>query len=240
MKRQVSRREFLRLSAVATVGVVVASCAPEPTPVPPTAVPPTKAPVPTVAPAPTTAPVAAAPTAVPPTAAPTAIKYTEAPVLADLVKAGKLPPIEQRLPKNPMVMVGYEGIGKHGGLWRRAYQGVSDINGPTKVVDRAWGWFDKNLNLIPRLLESWSVSPDGKGVDHQDAPGTQVVGWQRRIYDRRPGLLVPVRVAEQETQSPACQRRGPIPTRPSSSMRRSTSTPRRSRTASPNRCSSTT
>ena len=97
-----------------------------------------------------------------PTAAPTAVKFTEAPVLADLVKAGKLPPIEQRLPKNPMVMVGYEGIGKHGGLWRRAYQGVSDINGPTKVVDRAWGWFDKNLNLIPRMLESWSVSPDGK------------------------------------------------------------------------------
>ena len=61
-----------------------------------------------------------------------------------------------------MVMTGYEGVGKHGGTWRRAFQGVSDINGPTKVVDRSWGWFDKNLNLIPRQLESWSVSPDGK------------------------------------------------------------------------------
>ena len=83
-------------------------------------------------------------------------------MLADLVKAGKLPPVDQRLPKNPMVMTGYEGIGKYGGTWRRAFQGVSDINGPTKVVDRAWAWFDKNLNLIPRQLESWSVSPDGK------------------------------------------------------------------------------
>lgn len=83
-------------------------------------------------------------------------------MLADLVKAGKLPPLEKRLPKNPMVMVGYEGVGKHGGTWRRAFQGVSDINGPTKVVDRAWAWFDKNLNLIPRSLESWSVSADGK------------------------------------------------------------------------------
>jgi len=142
MKREISRREFLRLSAVTAVGAVVAACAP---PVPTaTPVPPTKAPAPT-----------AVPTAVP-------SKYTEAPMLADLVKAGKLPPVDQRLPKNPMVMTGYEGIGKHGGLWRRAYQGVSDINGPTKVVDRGWAWFDKNLNLIPRSLESWSVSADGK------------------------------------------------------------------------------
>ena len=83
-------------------------------------------------------------------------------MLADLVKAGTLPSLDKRLPKNPMVMTGYEGLGKHGGLWRRAFQGVGDINGPTKVVDRAWAWFDKNLNLIPRSLESWSVSADGK------------------------------------------------------------------------------
>ena len=37
-------------------------------------------------------------------------------MLAELVKGGKLPPVDQRLPKNPMVMVGYEGIGKHGGI----------------------------------------------------------------------------------------------------------------------------
>jgi peptide/nickel transport system substrate-binding protein len=83
-------------------------------------------------------------------------------MLADLVKAGKLPALEARLPKKPMVMVGYEGVGKFGGTWRRAFQGVSDINGPTKVVDRAWAWFDKNLNLVPRVLDSWSVSADGK------------------------------------------------------------------------------
>lgn len=82
-------------------------------------------------------------------------------MLAELVKAGQLPPVEERLPKIPMVMEGYEGIGNYGGTWRRAFQGVSDINGPTKVVDRAWAWFDKDLNLIPRQLESWSVSPDG-------------------------------------------------------------------------------
>ncbi len=167
--RKISRREFLRLSVVVATGTVVAACAPTPTAVPPTAVPPTAAPKPTAVP-PTAAPAA---TAVPqPTAAakPTvpaattapAAQYKEAPMLADLVKAGKLPPVDQRLPKNPMVMVGYEGVGKYGGTWRRAFQGVSDINGPTKVLDRGWAWFDKNLNLVPRQLESWSVSPDAK------------------------------------------------------------------------------
>ncbi len=150
-KKGISRREFLKLSAVTAVGTIVAACAPAPapTPVPPTAAP-TKPPA-------TSAP----PTAVPATAAP-ASKYKEAPILADLVKAGKLPPVDQRLPKNPMVMTGYEGVGKFGGTWRRAFQGVSDINGPTKVLDRGWAWFDKNLNLIPRQLESWEVTPDAK------------------------------------------------------------------------------
>jgi len=83
-------------------------------------------------------------------------------MLADLVKAGKLPPLEQRLPKKPWVVASYEGIGKYGGTWRRAFQGVSDYWGPTKIVDRSWAWFDKNLNLVPRMLESWSVSADGK------------------------------------------------------------------------------
>ncbi|HON72564.1 MAG TPA: hypothetical protein PK512_04465, partial [bacterium] len=54
-------------------------------------------------------------------------KYNEAPMLADLVKQGKLPPVEQRLPEEPLVYK--EGveipagdvkleIGKYGGTLR--------------------------------------------------------------------------------------------------------------------------
>jgi peptide/nickel transport system substrate-binding protein len=160
MKRQITRREFLRLSAVMAAGTVAAACggpAPTPTPVPPTKVP-TAVPTAVPAAAPTATPIPIAP----PTATPTPVPAKEAPALADLVKAGKLPPLEQRLPKKPWVVTPYEGNGNYGGTWRRAFQGVSDYWGPTKIIDRAWGWFDKNLNLIPRMLESWSVSPDGK------------------------------------------------------------------------------
>jgi len=153
-QRTITRREFLRVSGLATAGLVAAACQAPTTPAP------TQAPAQaTTAPA---APATAVPTQPPAATAAPVSKYKEAPALAELVKAGKLPVVDQRLPKNPCVMTGYEGIGKYGGTWRRAFQGVSDNWGPTKVIDRAWGWFDKNLNLVPRLLESWSVSPDGK------------------------------------------------------------------------------
>jgi len=166
--RKINRREFIRLSAMTAVGAAAAACGtpaaaptapPAPTAVPPapTAVPPTAVP-PTAVPA---APTAVPPTAVPPTAVPAA-KYKEAPMLAELVKAGKLPPVDERLPKNPLVMKGYEGIGKYGGTWRRGFKGVSDNWGPTKCLDRAWAWFDKDLNLFPRLVESWQVEEDGR------------------------------------------------------------------------------
>ena len=166
MKKLINRREFLRLSALTAAGAAAAACAQAtPTPTPkkveptkapaaqPTAAPkvePTKAPAPTAALAATKAPVAPA------------SQYKVAPMLAELVKAGKLPAVDARLPKKPGVFKGQEGIGKYGGTWRRAFSGVSDRWGPTKLGDRTWAWFDKSLNLQPRLAESYQVSPDGK------------------------------------------------------------------------------
>lgn len=149
MSRQtITRREFLSLSAVAAAGAVVSACRPKETPQPTTA--------------PTTVPPTRAPTATP---APTAVPqptYKEAPMLADLVKQGELPPVEERLPKNPYVCQVAEAIGKYGGVMRRAFKGVGDRWGPTKHNDRLLFWFDQNLNLVPRLIESWEVSEDAK------------------------------------------------------------------------------
>ena len=54
-------------------------------------------------------------------------------MLAELVKAGKLPPVDQRLPANPCVVQVVDKTGKYGGNMRRGFKGVSDINGPAKV-----------------------------------------------------------------------------------------------------------
>ncbi len=45
----------------------------------------------------------------------TAMKYKEAPMLADMVKAGKLPPVEMRLPPAPRVIKPLDEVGQYGG-----------------------------------------------------------------------------------------------------------------------------
>ena len=64
-------------------------------------------------------------------------KLGEAPMLAELVKAGKLPPVEQRVPEEPLVIKPLSEIGKYGGTWRRAFTGPGDDeNGNRIMVDR--------------------------------------------------------------------------------------------------------
>ncbi|RLT45240.1 MAG: ABC transporter substrate-binding protein [Chloroflexi bacterium] len=150
VNRGVSRREFLRVSALAGAGVVSVACgaAGQPAPAAPEAAPA----APTAAPA---AQEAAAPAAA-------ASQYSEAPMLAELVKAGQLPAVDERLPVNPMVMPVVEMIGSYGGTLRRGFSGVSDRNGPIKCQDRAIAWYDQNLNIQPRMAESWELSADAK------------------------------------------------------------------------------
>ncbi len=150
VNRGVSRREFLRVSALAGAGVVTVACGAAGQPAPAAAEP---APAtPTAAPA---AQEAAAPAAA-------ASQYSEAPMLAELVKAGSLPAVDERLPANPMVMPVVESIGQYGGTFRRGFKGVSDRFGPTKLQDRAIAWYDQNLNIQPRIAESWELSADAK------------------------------------------------------------------------------
>ncbi|MEZ4661103.1 MAG: ABC transporter substrate-binding protein [Caldilineaceae bacterium] len=142
---QVSRREFMRLSALAGAGAFVAACGGAG----PAA--------PAEAPA-ADAPAAAAPAADAPAAAPG--QYNEAPMLADLVSAGSLPPVDERLPSNPMVMPVAEMTGSYGGTFRRGFKGVSDRWGPTKLQDRGFAWYDQDLNMQARIAESWEINED--------------------------------------------------------------------------------
>ena len=59
--------------------------------------------------------------------------YQEAPMLAELVKAGKLPPVEQRLPQRPLVEAPVNSIGKYGGTWRRMAMGSYDTLQSTRL-----------------------------------------------------------------------------------------------------------
>ena len=57
-------------------------------------------------------------------------KFREAPMLAQLVAAGKLPPVEERLPVKSDVMVipAIDEVGKYGGSLRRVLIGPGDVS----------------------------------------------------------------------------------------------------------------
>jgi peptide/nickel transport system substrate-binding protein len=161
-----NKRHLLVLVSLVALLAIIVACAPAPTPVPPTKAPePTKAPAPTQPPAPTAAPVATkAPEATKPPAPTTAPapKYKESPLLADQVKAGKLPAVDQRLPENPLVMQAAE-VGTYGGIWRRGFLGPSDYNGLNRVIYDVLARFGPDGSTIQmKLAESITPSSDYK------------------------------------------------------------------------------
>ncbi len=149
--RKLSRREFLVIGGGAAVTTAVAACGGQPTPAP-AKVEPTKAPAPAIQVEPTKAPVAPV------------SKYKEAPQLAELVKAGKLPPVDERVGSEPMVVKPYEKIGKYGGKWRSGLLGRSDTPWLSRTMgnDPLARWAPDLKSVVPNVAQKWEISPDGK------------------------------------------------------------------------------
>ena len=102
-------------------------------------------------------------------------KYNEAPMLADLVKAGKLPPVEERLPEEPYVVgpdklileksLPFE-VGKYGGTMKYAQP---DPNfdpmifiGMNEPLIWAPGGFHFEKGIEGNVLKGFKASPDNK------------------------------------------------------------------------------
>jgi ABC-type dipeptide/oligopeptide/nickel transport system permease component/ABC-type transport system substrate-binding protein len=52
----------------------------------------------------------------------------QSPLLDELVRGGKLPAVKDRLPDEPIVMTGGDGIGKYGGTWLRLANAPEDVS----------------------------------------------------------------------------------------------------------------
>ncbi len=95
-----------------------------------------------------------------PAAAPGA--YAEAPALAELVSAGTLPVVDERLPAQPVVTTPLEGVGQYGGTIHTAswwpevgnVQLYFAVEGPIK-------WNTDLTGYEPGLAESYEWSEDG-------------------------------------------------------------------------------
>ena len=87
----------------------------------------------------------------------------EAPELAELVKLGKLPPVEERLPDAPLVVEPVEEIGRYGGTLNRTYFGTSDAAGWERLTrEPLIGWDREYVQLRPNVARAWEVLEDGR------------------------------------------------------------------------------
>jgi peptide/nickel transport system substrate-binding protein len=79
--------------------------------------------------------------------------FKEAPQLAALVKAGKLPPVAERIGQDPLVIKPVHEIGKYGGTWRRGFAGPADWSARVRVAgtDRIVGWDYTGNTLVPNI-----------------------------------------------------------------------------------------
>jgi peptide/nickel transport system substrate-binding protein len=90
-------------------------------------------------------------------------KYKEAPMLAEMVKAGKLPTVDKRLPEDPLVVPVVERTGQYGGVWRRAFLGPADFNNYVRVVYDALVRFSPDgAKIEPKIAAGWQSSADFK------------------------------------------------------------------------------
>ncbi|HEX2437699.1 MAG TPA: ABC transporter substrate-binding protein [Methylomirabilota bacterium] len=99
--------------------------------------------------------------------------FKEAPQLAALVKAGKLPPVAERVGQDPLVIKPLHEIGKYGGAWRGGFTGPADF------------WNGYRCCSGPDHLMFWDYTGDrvtpnlAKGLDMQDGGRTWVLHLRR-------------------------------------------------------------
>lgn len=120
-------------------------------------------------------------------------KYKEAPMLAELVKAGKLPPVDKRLPEDPLVVPVVEKVGEYGGVWRRAFLGPADANNYVRVVyDALFRFAPDGAKIEPKIaagaepsadFKSWTIKlrKGSKWSDGQPFTADDILFWYNDV-----------------------------------------------------------
>jgi peptide/nickel transport system substrate-binding protein len=90
--------------------------------------------------------------------------FHESPKLKKIVDRGDLPPVVDRLPVDPLVIVPPQQIGPYGGTWTRLANGPKDIG----VVESRFSydglvrWGPMANTILPNLATHWTVEDNAK------------------------------------------------------------------------------
>ncbi|HYY15512.1 MAG TPA: ABC transporter substrate-binding protein, partial [Gammaproteobacteria bacterium] len=125
--------------------------------------------------------------------------FREAPPLAELVKAGRLPAVAERIGQDPLVIKPVHEIGNYGGTWRRGFTGPADFwNGLHSVSgpDHILFWDYAGYKVVPNIAKGWEVTDGGrtttiflrrgmKWSDGHPFTADDFVFWYEDIYQNK-------------------------------------------------------
>jgi peptide/nickel transport system substrate-binding protein len=88
--------------------------------------------------------------------------FKESPLLAAKVEAGELPPVAERLPRNPVLVDPVERLGRYGGTWRMGMRGNSDraLIYRTIGYEHLLRWDPAWTRVVPNVAQSLSINDD--------------------------------------------------------------------------------
>jgi len=88
--------------------------------------------------------------------------FNEAPMLAEQVARGELPPIEERLPINPVIIQPIESIGQYGGIWSVGIKREGDNPGIFRHIgyENLVRWDPTWTRVIPNIASSVTLNAD--------------------------------------------------------------------------------
>jgi peptide/nickel transport system substrate-binding protein len=92
--------------------------------------------------------------------------FNEAPMLAEMVAAGDLPPVEERLPVEPLVVKPADRIGKYGGKLRAMALNPTGggLDADKSRMSAMFRYAADFSTLEPNVAQGWEFSPDNTSV----------------------------------------------------------------------------
>jgi len=122
--------------------------------------------------------------------------YQEAPEFARRVAAGMLPPVEERLPFNPMLIEPEQRLGSYGGTWHMAMVGnETTFMRRVMATENLVTWDKDWTRVIPNVAEAFEISADARTFtfrlragmrwsDGEPFTAADVVFWYQAVYCR--------------------------------------------------------
>ncbi len=86
----------------------------------------------------------------------------ESPILAELVREGKLPPVEERVGPEPVVLDGLAGIGSYGGTWFRVETSALRVGASNRRMSCSYFFRQspQGFPLVPHIAKALDASAD--------------------------------------------------------------------------------